>query len=389
MTEENRYVRPELAGGSGGLIDPLLLVDTWLDELEELRQTAARQEGRPPADDLFDLLAAWARLQRVRPELIARLEGRDTVAWAEARLADLSAAQLRSAAAVFDPATWFREARRFEQSYEEWIEATDQAYWAQCILADLDDAELVLSTLEDRDLADDARADKVAECCAWVVDHADLFLAAGAWVQAVGETIRPDLLDFHPGLAITAEKFVAILDELEASQREMTCADVRPMDRRVLRALRRQACEELKAAAAPPPVTASVAERAGRHWWLPPVWQPPVAAAAERARPEFMEPLRWQSPDGTLEARLVLPLRPKLGEAERARLTFHRLPDGGRATHLADTPVRLAGLASTISRDGSAEFELGRLRQGQEQPVLQVGHEMETWKLLTRPEGRP
>lgn len=388
MSEENRYVRTALAATKKGVPDPAFLVDTWLDQLEDLRDAPTWQHGAPSGEDFFDLISLRGRLQRVRPELIGQLDGADALAWAESQVGRLAPPMLEQALRVFDGDAWLTKAAKLSESYEDWIESAERSSWAEVVLTDLDDADLVLCAAEEMGGVNEEVADKLAECSAWAVDHADVFLSAGVWVQAVGETMRPDLAEFHAGSALTAEKYVSLLDELEVAEGEMSYADVRPMDSEVAKELWRRASEEvrLQQPPEPPDVTPLPPQTPA---WLPPLWTPQMAAAARAARPRFLDALKWRSPDGSMEARLVLPELPQRGEEEPVRVTFHRLARGDRAVGLAGTPVNLASVPSVIAEDGSAVFVLGRLRAAGQEPVLRVGPEHRRWALLSPGSAEP
>lgn len=385
MTTDNRYLRPSLTATLRGVPDPLLLVDSWLWELEDLKRSVA--ENAANCDELhYDLVSLRERLRRVRPDLLDQLAAAETIAWADAATSRLRTEDLQAAMKVCDLDSWVGDAEKLGLSAEDWMEPSDRAAWAEAVLTDLDDADLVLCLAERKEVFDDRLADRLASCNAWVADHAELFLPAGVWVQAVGQTIRPDLPEQDVGLAVTAEKFVNLLDTLEDAEADGDYRNIRPFDSSLAKQLWQKAADSLGHGlpvgdGRPVLRRPSVADS-----WLPPAYAPLVAAAAEEDVPEFLGPFFWNSPDASVEARLVIPARSTAGESENVVVTFHRLVDGCRAADLAGTPVLLSTVAGVIGTDGTAVFVLGQLRAACQPPTLRVGSQQTEWHM--RPDSK-
>ena len=227
MTPENRYIRSVLTATRKQIPDPVLLVDSWLEQLDDLKDFVVGNAAN--RNELhYDLLALWGRLRRVRPALIDRLGGAAVLAWAESVVKQLPANDLRAALSVADMKAWTGEAEKLDAAGEEWIEAADRAAWTEAVLSDLDDADLALCLAEEREIVDAELFQGLATGNAWVSDHAELFLSAAVWLQAVGQAMRPDLAEYDVGLALTAEKFVRLLDAAEDAEAEGAYADVEP-----------------------------------------------------------------------------------------------------------------------------------------------------------------
>src|SRR5579885_91149 len=233
----NRYVRLNLTATQNHIPDPAIEVEVWLDRLEEL---LACWGPKPDPLDCYDLLALWARLQRTRPDLLAQLEGNQELAGAETLLAERDPELARLALTVPDPPTWREETRALEASYEELIDPVERSTLAENLLTDLDDAELVLHSAR-RHGVDDPQLDKELQVCrTWLMRHADLFLAASVFVQAVGMTFRPELADEDYDLALTALKYERILDAAEEAEAELAFVGLTPFNPSVLKALAQQ-----------------------------------------------------------------------------------------------------------------------------------------------------
>src|SRR5262249_11763300 len=136
---DNPYLRPQLTATKNGTADSSLLVDCWLDRLVDLH------EGRGSGDagvDAYDLLATWGRLKRSRPEVVAQLHRQDE--WQRLdREIDERRKNIAPQALVADPAGWLAEAEDFYRAVDGPASAIELRSWAERLLTDLDDADLV------------------------------------------------------------------------------------------------------------------------------------------------------------------------------------------------------------------------------------------------------
>src|SRR5262249_7297041 len=156
------------------------------------------------------------------PELVAESQGGEALGQATKLLQTEGPRLAGLALTVPHPAAWLQDARALEGSYEDVLDPADRAAWAERVLADVDDADLVLHAAGRCGVADADLERDLEASAAWLVGHADSFLAAGAWVQAVGQALRPDLAAADPGLGRTADKYVVLLDALEAAEAELS-----------------------------------------------------------------------------------------------------------------------------------------------------------------------
>jgi hypothetical protein len=343
------YVRPRLAATRRGIPEPGLLVDVWLDQLLELSGN-----GPGDADEAYDLLAGWARLRRVRPELIPSPD-----AWAEAQeyVKRRGAEMARLAADVPEPGGWLEEARRFHKALEARLDGpglseAELSEWAARLLGDLDDADLVVWSARQFALSLPELERQLRECGRWLEEHADDWLCCAVFVQAVGQSLQPDLAGEDLDLAMTADKFVVLLDAQERAE-DLT-GGAEPVPAEVVRALLARRPTGLPA----PP-------RPAHDWgWLP-TWL--LAADAPSTSEVIFRD--WRSPDGVYLATLAV----GSGPAQALRLTFGRGDDS--AVELAGRSVSLAGVPAVLNALAYAEFALDALRQAWQsgaRPVLLV-----------------
>ncbi len=365
---DSPYIFPELTATRGGIPDPLVEVDSWLSQLQDLLDT-----GPETADEAYDLLALWAKLRRVRPELIEQLSGREVSAQATAVLTARGTEWASRALTIPNPPRWLEGTQALEQAFEQVGTAEQRSRLAECLLTDLDDATLVLYAarwlgVEDRDLESD-----LTPCLDWLAANAELFLPAAVHIQAVGMALRPDLSEFDYGLAVTALKYLDMLCVMEAAEDELALAHVpqlAPSDARRLAAECQQQRERIAAVAATYLSLAAKLRDRMRHL--------PLARAGEAGPQASLLWWVWSSPAGDLTARLTISPEP-VGDA-RVMLEFLDAAQE-RVTGLAGQPVMLHGVPTSIDPSGKATFRLSQLLETDQPLVLRVGTEQIEWRL--------
>lgn len=194
--------------------------EEWVSTLEDIL------EGRGHAVRAmagYDLIAGDGKLSRLRTDLLERAEG--IIPFLRARDAIEAGAPglISDALTVPNCEAWLEDAKAFGRSYDEdldlWIPER-RCEEAINLIADLDDAEVVSRVARAFGQTDtDLEAD-LAKCLAWLGKHANLFLPASVWVQAVAMGLRPSLRS-HPILGRTAEKFAVLLDAFLAAEKEL------------------------------------------------------------------------------------------------------------------------------------------------------------------------
>jgi hypothetical protein len=357
------YVRPSLRATRDRVPDPAVEVGAWVEQLEDL---LAGRSPQGSAHDAYDLLALTARLRRCRPDLLTELRAAPLMEEATAAAAAAGGELARRALTVPNPDAWLAEVRALDDSWDELDDPAGRAGRAARLIADLDDADLVSNAAAQVGEADHDLVGKLGECTRWLVDHADAFFPASVWVQAVGLALRPDLPEFDPGLARTAEKYKVLLNAFVAAEEELAFAGQPPLPAGVTRLLR-------------------LGKSAGRgpdalHFpgWLGVTWAE-SAAASRPAPPGGLRLRRWSAPGGAFFAALVLPGPVTDPATTLLRLLFHD-PAGDPAHALRDKPVRLASVRGTIGAKGCAIFTLQDFAGFLAEPRLEVGDPPQVWQ---------
>ena len=366
---DSPYIFPKLAAPHAGVPDPLVEVDGWLCRLQDILNT-----GPETSDEAYDLLAAWAKLRRVRPELTAQLGAGDAVTRSEDLLAARGASLATEALTIPNPQAWLEETGALVEAYDEAGEAAARSELAERLLTDLDDAELVLYASRRCGLDDSELEADLGRCQEWLAEHADLFLAASVHVQAVGMTFRPDLADFDYGLGGTALKYLDVLRAAEAAEEELSLVSVPQLDA----AIAQRVAERLKQLRELPRL-ARAAFLGVIAVKLRNLMQQGILAAAATA--VVWEPLwswEWRSPAGDKLARLTIPPKPVLNQQVFVEFVG---PNRQRSVELAGQAVSLHGNQATIDPRGKATFPLARLLETDEPLVLRVGPDRDEWIL--------
>lgn len=339
------YVRPTLTATRHRITDPLTLVDLWLDELCHLR---IELEDKT---DWLDAVALYGRLSRVRPRLV-KATGQ-WQAWTEVktRVESRLDCLVDHALTELDPEGWVNEGLELADACDEGTDAADLAEWAESLLTDLDDAELIVWAAEKAGVAEDrwfGLLEQLRKCTEWLIENRDRFFPAGVFIQAVAQTFRPDLDETDVDLASTTVKFILLLDALEEAEQILFV-----------------------------PEAEAVPVQPGYPWTVvTPVLE--FALAAEAGSEASIKHLRWWSPDGLYRAVLAVPAR--VPSSQFLVVNFFR--DEVPATDLVGEPVWLGGLLSAIDPSGKAEFsweKLARQRDNYPRCMLVVGEPPEPW----------
>jgi hypothetical protein len=359
----DRYVRPSLRATRDRVPDPAVEVGAWLEQLEDLLAGRLLQGS---AHDAYDLLALTARLRRCQPALLNELQAAPLID--QAASAEVAAGKelAHRALTVPNPDAWLAEARALDDSWDDVDDPAVRASRAARLIADLDDADLVSHACTQLSEADPDLAVKLAECGRWLTDHADTFFPASVWVQAVGLALRPDLPEFDPGLARTAEKYIVLLDAFVAAEEELAFAGQPPLPAGVTRLLR----------------LGREVDRGPANLHFPSwfgVTRAESAVASRLASSSGLKRKRWSAPGGAFFADLVLPGPVTDPATTLLRLFFHD-PAGEPAHNLRGQPVRLATVKGTIDAEGRVIFTLRDFAGAPSERRLEVGDPPQLWR---------
>jgi len=354
------YVRPGLLATRTRIADPGLLVDLWLDRLIDLHQGYVSGE---PAEDAYDLLAGWARLQRTLPDLLAATGRLDEWHAVASAIQQQGPELVKLALQLPNPAGWLDEARRYQQALDLQEADLDLPAWAERLLTDLDDADLVAWT--GQKLGQDITTlEALQDCGRWLEENAALFAPCGVYVQALGMTLRNDLPQHDLDLAWTADKYVVLLDVLEEIEPLLTFPQSPVFPQEAARELfgRSSGTVILR-----PTVPAA-------HDWS---GLAPVAALAARGSvPTRLAHRDWLSPDGQFTATLVFDPQ----GTGPIRVNFYR---SGESSVPLTRGVELAGVTAEVDERGNADFPRQALDQARREAhplTLKVGEEF--WQPL-------
>ena len=353
VMDQRLYVRTELPATRDGICDPVGEVVSRLSVLADLLEGRVSRGAEYLA---YDLLATTAWLERVRPEVLESLDPDDLAGQSRRRLGSEGKTLAEMAMRVPHPDGWVAEAEGLRASYESPIEPMEHVELASRILKDLDDAELVRCSLSRLGLRDSELDRCLDRCRAWFAENADAFLAAGVFVQALGQGLRPDLPQLDPDLARTADKIIWVLDALEGLEADLAFEGVAPIEPEALSPLFEifasghplvdlglDAEEALRTATIEPePLLASYPFQA-REIFSHSV----VHLAAQGGEPEFeLNACEWRSPDGRFLALLHLFSAPT---SDRETVTIAFVDRHNRPAHeLKGQVARLVNLSAPI-----------------------------------------
>ncbi|HZW32315.1 MAG TPA: hypothetical protein VFF52_16500, partial [Isosphaeraceae bacterium] len=225
-THQNPYVRPDLPATRGGVCDPACEIESRLGNLADL---LAGRSPHGPALGSYNLLATLTWLERVQPELLTRLDREDLVGQGRRLVESQGLAAVQEAMVFPNPERWLEEAEALQASYEDAGDSTERGARAYRLFNDLDDVELVQLGAARLGIDGGALDRGLDRCREWFAAHADAFLAAGVFVQALGQALRPDLARIDPELARTADKVTWILDALEDLEADLEFRGIEPI----------------------------------------------------------------------------------------------------------------------------------------------------------------
>ena len=341
MTETSPYVRIELESSD---MSQQFVDDLVLDCLERLELTLAEDQRQP--DVAYDLIAKTRRLERVRPEIITRLDPNGILKRASDRLSQGWRVLLDAALTVPQPEGWLRDAEEMAGTGQGLLDTVDLAAWERQLIDDFDDAQLLASLCEEKAIEHAELSRKLQSCRQWIETHDYEFLDAGLYVQALGHAMRPGLDQYSPILTATAELYEVLLDGQVASFTEML-----------------DAADDLVDAFDEQPQQSSFVLRPNAFR--------AAASTATAALPAHE--CAWIRPDGAAKAILLLPSAELLHDSTLVTVTF-RFLDASERDQLVGKVVVLAGITTEVATDYTAKFDAGGLASKDLCTPLQVDH---------------
>ena len=229
------YVRPSLPATRRGLADPKPLVESLIRRLKELLKTV---EETPAREDARALYILHLKMQRVRPELIRRVEDGQEVMEEVSRIVKRTPGRYaKMAMESMDLQKWKKEAGKLFELSESLGDPQVEPRLGEEILEYLDETDLVLHGASEAGCESGDLATELADCNEWLARNSDLFLSCGVKVQRTALSFREELPRAHPSLAWTGRKYVEILDELEVARKELRWEGLEPFDPSDVKAL--------------------------------------------------------------------------------------------------------------------------------------------------------
>lgn len=184
------------------------VIDEWLDRAVDAMDA---WRSANTSETAYDLLAAWAGLNRLRANLLPELNTIKEDIGQMVTSDQKALAQL--AAMVPSPQGWIEEANEWKESIDRDLpEAFVIAERAWELFSDLDDAQLVACAIGRINGQADELHDRLVPCMIWFLDNADLFVLISAYIRASIEALQPDFYEKHPELSTTLIKHSAIID---------------------------------------------------------------------------------------------------------------------------------------------------------------------------------
>jgi len=349
----------------GGDLDDLPTAEDvatlYLDQAEDALATwspswgaAQGTEGAPPpeaAEIAVDLLASWAGLRRLRPSALDERAKR-TVAELERALGAANGSALAGLArAALAPEGWRRGAEAWRVALvTPGVDTTDPDT-AAGLLGELDEAERVVAALAALGSPDADLEASVDACREEAVRSPEMFLPARRYLVALARLVDPAVGERDPELAVTADKFVTLLDAVEeaAALQHVSASffDATPIVRRVA------LLERLRVAASR--LAGSIRDAVLAPLTLP-VHVPLHARAATTAAARGLRE-EWRALDGSWRAWARLPPTTAADDSSELRLHVVGALPGDRLV--------LCGLPRSLDFEGDvghAVYTLGDLR---------------------------
>ncbi|GEM_PF-5237193 len=373
MFSDARFASSIFFGTGADVPSGMAVVQKWVERLAAVANSLAGGTSSAEPQAVAELVSLFWRIKRVGRDFVDELGAKALIKKAEGILGQVSESQLRAVMDAFSAEVWIRQLERLADLHEESNRVDAVAPLAQSLLEELDRVELIEVELAKRGIVEENWASSIGSCVTALLENPDLFWVVGTWVKGVCELIAEDVEDSDPELACTTIKFheivASIQAEAEAIARERAGSFTAEQLRMIYEAATRAGLP--RGSTKPADGVGSSVEPSRPDWWLPPVSSPVVAAAASEVSPRYLPPLKWRSPLGDYEARLIMPERPLHGEEEAVHVTFYNSANKP-AEMLTGAEVELAGCSGRIDSEGKAAFKLGELRAKGKPPELLV-----------------
>lgn len=165
--------------------------------------------------DEWTVLAAYGKLCRISP---AYIDDRSPIEKVYGRIGELA----KTAIADINPDGWLEEVEELAKACDSGADASDLEHWAESLLTDLDDADLIVWAARKAGLPEEiwVGAEKeLLKCTHWLFENPDRFFPARDFITDMYKLFRPDIDEVDVGLASTTVKYLLLIDALWEADR--------------------------------------------------------------------------------------------------------------------------------------------------------------------------
>ncbi len=177
-------------------------------------------------ESAYDILSGWSRMKRYHPDLLTPHQ--EQMTQLKAIIEEYPDILCRSAARLPNPIAWLRQVQHYRERYlsGDYPDYENEVYAIRGFLSDLDELELVIQSMSELGHPDPELEEQLQQCLLFTSRYPDFFLPAEVFIRTISATVRSDISDINPALALTAEKFILFLDELEAAHSELSLSSL-------------------------------------------------------------------------------------------------------------------------------------------------------------------
>jgi hypothetical protein len=211
----NLYVRPTLPPPDQGGFDAQEVFKDWAERVALALDDYSRHPDNP--DIAWDLIALWAFSKRMDPKGCSENEELNSI------LTNRGKELIEYALDLPDPSSWLKSCEVILDEPEQ-----NRSYLVGW-LRELDEAELIAWAARELEVPDGDLEEDLSACEAWLTKNASAWLGAASYIRAVGESLRPDLPEHNPELALTALKWITLLDAWEEALETLAYRNVSPL----------------------------------------------------------------------------------------------------------------------------------------------------------------
>lgn len=177
------------------------MVDNWIFELDD--------------HDEWVVVAAYGKILRVNPTYIEDWRPIEKISGIIGELA-------KTAIADINTGGWLEEVEELANACDSGADASDLEHWAESLLTDLDDADLIVWAAFSAALPEEiwVGAEKeLLKCTHWLFENPDRFFPARDFITDMYKLFRPDIDEVDVGLASTTVKYLLLIDALWEADR--------------------------------------------------------------------------------------------------------------------------------------------------------------------------